>query len=93
MVWQGHQRTSTTQWRTLRQQILERDQHTCICGNPANEVDHIRNWAAGGTDDPTNLTAICPECHKRKTAREGLNARMQRRQALKRAPKRHPGDL
>ncbi|WP_245392277.1 HNH endonuclease [Salinicola halophyticus] len=37
---------------------------------PATEVDHIVNVEAGGTDDDSNLEAICSPCHKAKTARE-----------------------
>lgn len=34
------------------------------------EVDHIINIAEGGTDDDSNLQALCIPCHKAKTARE-----------------------
>lgn len=37
----------------------------------ASAVDHVVNKAQGGTDDEDNLQAICGECHKAKTAREG----------------------
>ncbi|MGV6491373.1 HNH endonuclease [Stenotrophomonas rhizophila] len=42
----------------------------------ATEVDHIRNVAEGGTDDESNLQAICACCHGAKTqaeARRGAN--------------------
>jgi 5-methylcytosine-specific restriction endonuclease McrA len=32
------------------------------------QVDHIITKARGGTDDPSNLQALCRECHSRKTA-------------------------
>ncbi|WP_222943066.1 HNH endonuclease [Stenotrophomonas maltophilia] len=36
----------------------------------ATEVDHIVNVAEGGSDDETNLQAICAECHGVKTQAE-----------------------
>lgn len=56
----GDPRTSTAAWRRLRRTILERDNKTCTtCGQPATEVDHIRNTKAGGTDHPDNRTSTC----------------------------------
>ncbi|MFB9529025.1 HNH endonuclease [Nonomuraea roseola] len=60
-------------WTTLRLRILRRDKWTCyVCGNDANEVDHIER---GSNHDPSNLAAICSRCHKAKTARESQEAR------------------
>ncbi len=42
---------------------------------PATEVDHIVNVESGGTDDDSNLEAICSPCHKAKTAREAQAGR------------------
>lgn len=83
--WQARQqRTGTTTargygaaWRKIRQRIMERDGGLC---QPclrlgftvlAYAVDHIVNKARDGTDADDNLQAICRECHKAKTAREG----------------------
>lgn len=41
----------------------------------ATEVDHIIAKANGGGDDDSNLQSICRPCHRRKTAAD----RMQRR--------------
>jgi 5-methylcytosine-specific restriction protein A len=60
-----------------------------ICGNPHDlECDHI--------GDPTNhelsnLQALCSTHHKRKTARQGAEARNRRRIPRKRPPEKHPG--
>lgn len=60
--------------------ILQRDNHRCytpfpdICTGTATQVDHIINLAAGGTDHPHNKRAICPLCHRRKTAHEAAEA-------------------
>lgn len=69
------------QWRQLRLQVLGRDRYLCqpcLRNNiamPANEVDHIKAKANGGTDSLENLQAICSECHRIKTQAEALAAR------------------
>lgn len=63
-------------WRRLRQRILERDKYLCQpCAfdgrvTEATAVDHIQALANGGTDDESNLRAICNECHEAKTAKD-----------------------
>ncbi|WP_394260804.1 HNH endonuclease [Moraxella boevrei] len=67
-------------WRKLRNQIMERDAYLCqICKangkiTQAQAVDHIINKASGGTDDQSNLQAICHACHKLKTQSESKHA-------------------
>ncbi len=81
--WQVRQRGKTTTergygyaWQKLRQTIFERDGYLCqVCKRagritPATEIDHIKNKASGGTDEPDNLQAICKACHKIKTQSE-----------------------
>jgi 5-methylcytosine-specific restriction enzyme A len=61
---------STRQWRKLRDQILARDRWTCRrCGERASHIDHITPIAAGGTDHPANLQALCGVCNLAKGAR------------------------
>lgn len=36
----------------------------------AEVVDHITPLTAGGTNDESNLQALCKQCHDRKTATE-----------------------
>jgi 5-methylcytosine-specific restriction protein A len=69
------QRTSQTGWKMQRARTLQRDNHTCQIRGPrctieATQVDHIRSAAAGGTNQLTNLQAVCKPCHDLKTARE-----------------------
>lgn len=63
-------------WRRKREAVLKRDRYLCQpCQRAgliteATEVDHLVNLAEGGTDDDTNLQAICTECHQEKTQAE-----------------------
>jgi len=63
-------------WTKLRTQVLKRDGHLCqVCAKHdritlARDVDHIVGKAHGGTDDPSNLQAICRRCHNDKTTRD-----------------------
>ncbi len=62
-------------WDRLRVVILQRDSYLCqVClhAKPsritaAAAVDHIVCKARNGTDDPSNLRAICRACHLKKT--------------------------
>ncbi|MEV6674790.1 HNH endonuclease signature motif containing protein [Streptomyces sp. NPDC051162] len=68
-------------WTSLRLRILRRDAYTCYrCGSPkASEVDHVVSVAAGGSDDPLNLAAICRSCHRAKTLNEAQAGRSRNR--------------
>ncbi|QIE96576.1 HNH endonuclease [Pantoea stewartii] len=81
--WQQHQRGQSrhargygSKWDVIRAHILQRDRHLCQnClrnGRPtaAKTIDHILPKAHGGTDDDSNLEALCWPCHKSKTAKE-----------------------
>jgi hypothetical protein len=49
------------------------------CGSCASlldetyEVDHKKALFQGGTNEPGNLVALCPNCHRHKTVEERLN--------------------
>ena len=57
------------------------------CANPDGEcklidgnlkeydVDHVDPLFLGGPDDESNMQALCPACHRRKTERDALQAR------------------
>lgn len=54
----------------LREYILHRDNHKCQNPNCKNkdknlilEVHHIKFKHLGGTDNPSNLTTLCTQCH------------------------------
>ena len=43
-------------------------------GKPILQVDHIMPLSEGGSDRPSNMIAICPNCHVAKTI--GLNKKI-----------------
>lgn len=77
-----HQRGYGSKWDRLREIILRRDNGLCqqclregcvtmIGHKPYSAfVDHVIPKAEGGTDDESNLQALCKSCHTAKTDRE-----------------------
>lgn len=69
-------------WRKKRAAVLKRDRYLCQCDDckgchlPASEVDHITPKSRGGTDDFYNLQSLNIDCHKAKTQREAVEARL-----------------
>ena len=60
-------RPSGNAWRPTRTLVLARDGWRCKhCTQPANVVDHIEPIAHGGSDDPSNLQALCAGCNSAK---------------------------
>jgi 5-methylcytosine-specific restriction endonuclease McrA len=65
-------------WGRLRARILRRDGYACqwpvatggACGAHANQVDHKVGAQTGGSDELSNLWALCEWHHNRKTGRE-----------------------
>jgi len=76
-----HKRGYGTAWDKVRRYVLTRDGGLCQpCikmgrVTEAKQVDHIMQKSEGGTDDESNLQAICVACHKTKTAREASHGR------------------
>lgn len=57
-------------------------------GTAILEVDHVKDLAKGGPDEPHNMIALCPNCHAAKTrgrARDALRRRLARLAALSHA--------
>lgn len=85
------QRGYGAEWERLRKTVLHRDKHLCQpCLaktpqrlTPANQVDHIKAKANGGTDELDNLRAICGPCHALKTIHDqGKNPRLRNRRTF-----------
>jgi len=87
--WQGSDRVRRlpSGWKKIRARILERDPICKLCGvRPSTHCDHI----VAKTDDhsDTGLQGVCGECHGRKSAAEGHEAKRNKR---RRPPEQHPG--
>lgn len=101
--WEGSDRRQTlpADWPQRVNRVLKRDHHLCQhiredtgrkCGRRARDVDHIISYKDGGTDDDTNLQALCTWHHRQKSGREGGLASGKARRARKEAAKPvHPG--
>src|SRR3954464_587513 len=71
-----HARYHGPAWRAIRQFVFIRDRATCQlrlpgCTIVATVADHIVEVAAGGSDDPWNVRAVCQGCHNRRHAEKG----------------------
>lgn len=60
------------EWKKIAQSIKERDAFTCqSCGvwgpDVTLDVDHIVEWADGGSNHPSNLQTLCRPCHAAKS--------------------------
>jgi hypothetical protein len=55
----------------VRQHVYERDGFSCVeCASREDlTLDHIWPWSRGGTDEPSNLRALCRSCNSRKGAK------------------------
>jgi 5-methylcytosine-specific restriction protein A len=66
----------------VRNYVFQRDGHRCqSCGKTGKkaklQVDHIVPLAKGGSNDLSNLQALCAHCNQRKCDR--IDLRFQRR--------------
>ena len=61
-------------------QMLEQNEPCNHCGITAEQIDHILPLALGGTDDWTNLQALCKPCHGTKTREDLRRIRKVRRE-------------
>lgn len=79
-VWQHRKQSSGYISGTLRYDVLKQAAFRCeLCGisadNKALEVDHILPRNHGGTDDPSNLQALCYSCNAMKRDRDDTDFR------------------
>jgi len=80
-------------WAGIRAKVLRDSAGVCAAckGDGACEVDHIVSRRMGGTNDYSNLQALCKRCHARKSSAEGNAAKARKRAARIRPEGRHPG--
>src|SRR5215469_2697103 len=79
-IWQHRKLSSGYISGTLRYEVLKKAQFHCeLCGISADvralEVDHIVPRNLGGTDDPSNLQALCYSCNSMKRDRDETDFR------------------
>ena len=61
---------STSQWRKIRQTVINRDGCCQMCGTEERlSVDHIVPRTLGGDDNPSNLQTLCSSCNSSKGGR------------------------
>jgi diadenosine tetraphosphate (Ap4A) HIT family hydrolase/5-methylcytosine-specific restriction endonuclease McrA len=82
-IWEHRNRTLRALSGTLRYQVLKDARFRCaLCGAPAEEkaleVDHIRPRKHGGTDELSNLQALCYSCNAMKRDRDATDFRINR---------------
>ena len=59
-------------WREIRDQFLADHPLCAQCGNaPATVAHHVVRKRDGGSDDPSNLLALCASCHSALHAESG----------------------
>jgi 5-methylcytosine-specific restriction endonuclease McrA len=60
--------------KDTRQKIADKQENACgeckVALSPYFELDHIIGLQFGGTDEESNLMALCRECHGKKSIRE-----------------------
>jgi hypothetical protein len=75
----------------MKIEVITRQHSKCnICQKDLNEtlqVDHIIDLCIGGSNDPSNLQALCLECHDRKTKESRRIARIRRQTGKDRCKK------
>jgi diadenosine tetraphosphate (Ap4A) HIT family hydrolase/5-methylcytosine-specific restriction endonuclease McrA len=79
-IWEHRRGTSGYVSGTLRYEVLKRAKFRCeLCGVPADEraleVDHITPRSKGGSDDLSNLQALCYSCNAMKRDRDDTDFR------------------
>ena len=61
------------EWRKVRRRYLKDHPRCMQCGRPATVVHHVVRVRDGGTNDDSNLRALCARCHNAITMREDVN--------------------
>lgn len=61
-------------WQKRREAFIKLHPFCVRCRRPTTDVDHIIPRRFGGSEDDSNLQALCSRCHKTKTSRERRKA-------------------
>ena len=87
--------STTKRKRTLtsadKKRIAAKQKWRCkICGKPLPiryHIDHIKEFAGGGSDRESNLQALCPNCHAHKTEEDRHKKRQKKIREKERKPR------
>ena len=60
-----------SRWREIRDRFLADHPQCARCGKPATVAHHVVRKRASGSDDPSNLLALCASCHSSLHAKSG----------------------
>jgi hypothetical protein len=92
MVPQVGERFKRSVGESLKKTVAAGQKWTCaMCQQmlPATfEVDHKIALYLGGTNERSNLQALCPNCHRAKTVEEGLSSRARKEEEMRLATRR-----
>lgn len=58
-------------WQAIRKRFLQDYPRCAHCGAPSTVAHHIVRKRDGGSDDYSNLLALCHSCHSRLHAKTG----------------------
>jgi len=81
--WRPRPDLHTNAWTELSRRIRA-ERPVCElpgCSRPSASVDHVVPNYLGGSDELSNLRALCAEHHQRKSASEGGRARARKRRS------------
>lgn len=97
--WAGSQRRDELppDWPEIRKRVFRRDGYRCTAMTPygrcpqiATDCDHV-----GDRHDHSdgNLTSLCGDHHRKKTAQQGVEARIKKYTTPRRPPEVHPWQI
>jgi hypothetical protein len=62
--WYKREERDTAAWKTIREQVLKRDNWTCVyCGFRAYKFMMVNHIGPEDNHDPENLETVCKPCH------------------------------
>ena len=68
----GRSSVSVAEWRAIKAVVWQRAGGRCEvvleglrCPRGVDDPEHVLACSAGGSDDPSNVAAVCRQCHRR----------------------------
>lgn len=89
MPWETSNWQRPPNWAALKREMFRLKGRRCVlCGDRANQADHIVPQHLGGPDTVENLQPLCEQHHRARSSSQGGTARAKR---YKRRQPKHPG--